>query len=183
MITDYTNLQNRCKIYTDGSSSLKTGICGWSVIVKLGEDEIRRCGWAKGTNQFAELFAVIYALRKVPTNVPAVIYSDSEYSIKSLTTYREKWQKNGFKNATGATIAYKELIREGHRLLDSFADLALIHVRGHSGLAGNEEADKLAKAARYIGEGRPEAELPVPATGLVMVEGVDPDTGLVHARG
>ena len=114
--------------------------------------------------------------------MPVTIYSDSEYSIKSLTEWRDKWVRNGFRNVQGLPVAYSKLVREGHYLVDSFTDLALVHVRGHTGLEGNEAADKLAKTARYLAEGRSSDKYPAQLEGLVMVDGIDPDTGDVHKR-
>ena len=58
------------------------------------------------------------------------------------------WEKNGYKNANGQTIANKEVIQKSRQLLRAIkkkgGDVEFEHVRGHSGDYGNEMADKLA---------------------------------------
>lgn len=145
---------DRITVYTDGSSSLKSGWCGWSAIVHYNGLKTTAAGTTKGTNQLAELYAIIYVMRRLPKDVGVTIVSDSQYAIKSITEYRQKWEQNGYKNAVGNTIAHKDLVVEAHVLFDSFEDLNFIHVRGHRGVEGNEEADGVAKSARSLGEGK-----------------------------
>lgn len=161
------------EVYTDGSSSIKTGMCGWAIMAQYGGMQTQACGWAKNTNSFAELYAIIYAMRKLPKDQEVVIYSDSEYSIKALIAYREYWERTGFRRASGGEICHRSLVTEGHALKDMLPLLRFCHVRGHTGNPGNEFVDQLAKQARFLGE-RKTQETP---SGLVMLNGRDPDTG------
>ena len=45
-------------LYADGSSSLKSGYCGWAVAGDIDDKPVSFCGYLKGTNQVAELMAV-----------------------------------------------------------------------------------------------------------------------------
>lgn len=151
-------MTHRIEIYTDGSSGRKSGVCAWAVIGRVIEDdkiigEIKKCGYEKGTNQRAELQAIIQALKLIPVGGSAKIISDSEYSIKSMTSYRRKWRVNGYKTIEGNPISNFELITEGHNLLDQRA-IEFVHVRGHQGNEGNESADYLATYTRAVAEGR-----------------------------
>ena len=151
-------MTRRIEIYTDGSSGKKSGICAWAVIGRVIENdqiigEIRKCGYEKGTNQRAELQAIIQALKLIPVGGNATIISDSEYSIKSMTSYRRKWSVNGYKTIEGNKISNFEIITEGHRLLDE-RTVQFTHVRGHQGNPGNESADRLATFTRAVAEGR-----------------------------
>lgn len=79
------------------------------------------------------------------------IVTDSEFVIKSMTQWVKNWQRNNWKTASGSAVKNKE---EFVKLLDGiklFEDVKWEHVRGHRGIKGNEEADKLARngAARY----------------------------------
>lgn len=160
--------------YTDGSSSMKSGKCGWAVIGRfncfmclpgvqmnpncqicggLGVREIRRCGFGNGTNQLAELVALVYAMRLAP-NAPTLIISDSEYSIDAVTTNRRRWEISKYLSVTGKPISYPELIKYAHRLHDEKPLISFRHVRGHTGVEGNELADALSRSARYVAEGR-----------------------------
>lgn len=140
-------------IWTDGSNSLRTGWCGWAYHGIIKGQEAVRCGYEKGTNQRAELHAIIQALRAMPPGTVGEIISDSMYSINCLTIFRKKWEENGFKTFNGHEISHLQLVLEGHKLMDS-RQVKLTHVRGHSGVGGNELADLLSKSARYVAEGK-----------------------------
>lgn len=146
--------QEKIVVYTDGSNSLKTGYCGWAVIAFWKDNVTKACGWGKGSNAYSELYAIIYALRKLPKQVPVTIVSDSEYAINSLTLHRAKWEKNGYINSYGLEVKFKDLIIEGHKLCDLFSDITFHHVKSHTGVTGNELADRLAKSARLLAEGK-----------------------------
>jgi len=170
-------------VYTDGSSSLKTGWCGWAAIARYNGLETRVCGWARETNQFAELYAIVYVLRRLPKHEEAEIISDSQYAIRSLTDWRRRWERNGFRNAEGREVCHADLIKEGHRLIDGFDSLSFRHVRGHQGNEGNEAADCLAVGARKCGEstGGTFKLSPAGAT-AAMLDGVDVDTGIRYEK-
>lgn len=112
------------------------------------------------TNQRAELTAAIRALEYGYTSCRSGmpyymrINTDSEYTIKCLTEWGDKWVKNGWKTSSGQPVSNVDLIRLGRQLI---SDLNMLysqdgssyrfefrHVRGHSGIRGNEEADTLA---------------------------------------
>ena len=61
------------------------------------------------TNQRAELYAIYIALSKAVQEInkynKIVFYSDSMYSIKSLTEWIKNWEKNGWKTANNNIIA------------------------------------------------------------------------------
>lgn len=169
-------------LFTDGSNSTRTGKCGWSVIGRLscreccrldvpsggasmcvscggfGFHEVKKCGFGDGTNQLAELIALVYAMRLARTDEPTLIVSDSEYSINAVTTYRKRWEASQYHATNGKVISYLELIKYAHRLHDEKPMIRFKHVRGHTGVEGNEEADKLAGLARAVAEGREPAE-------------------------
>lgn len=164
-------------LFTDGSSSLRSGKCGWAVIGRFpcplcqraggafadcracngyGVREIKRCGFGDGSNQLAELIALVYAMRLAPKDSPTIIVSDSEYSIKSVTFWRKRWETSSppYTNYMGKPIAYAELVKYSHRLHDEKPLITFQHVRGHTGVEGNELADALCRSARYVAEGR-----------------------------
>jgi ribonuclease HI len=139
-------------LWTDGSSG-KSGKMGWAVVGELRGQQVRLCGWGDGTNQVAELTAAISAMECLPDGEPAYILADSEYVIKSCTEWRSNWEENGFTNYSGATISNLGLIQRLHANYDRLR-VTFLHVRGHTGEEGNELADALAHAARFVAEGK-----------------------------
>jgi ribonuclease HI len=128
--------ENAVVIYTDGASSGNPGPSGIGVVLRWGEHEreiSRHIGTA--TNNIAELEAIRAALQAVKNRkLPVRIYTDSNYAY-GLLTLGWKARKN---------IRQVEEIRN---LLDAFADVRILKVRGHAGDPGNERADHLATAA------------------------------------
>jgi ribonuclease HI len=105
-----------------------------------------------GTNQQAELTAVLAALRGIPLDAPLRIETDSEYSLKSCTKWIPSWKKRGWKKSDGSAVANLDLMIDLDRAMAArTAPLEIVWVRGHNGHEGNEEADRIAgEAARAV---------------------------------
>lgn len=123
-------------IYTDGASSGNPGPAGIGVFLRYGvhEKEISQyIGIA--TNNIAELEAIRTGLSEIKnTRLPVRIYTDSSYAVGLLT---QGWKPK--KN--------HDLVTSITKLMKLFKDLRFIKVKGHSGNAGNEKADRLATGA------------------------------------
>jgi ribonuclease HI len=128
--------ENCIKIYTDGASSGNPGPAGIGVFLIYGENQKKISEYiGEATNNIAELTAIKKALTSLKRfDLPVRIFSDSNYAIGSLT---KPWKSK--KN--------RELILEIKQLMNRFDDLALIKVKGHSGIRENEVADFLATSA------------------------------------
>jgi ribonuclease HI len=106
-----------------------------------------RCS-GKQTNQRAELFAGIvaaaYATFKCKEESIAV-HSDSEYVVLGMIeeSRLRTWARNGWKTKARTPVANEDLWRIMHAL-HVRKPLKWAWVKGHSGVAGNEAADKLA---------------------------------------
>ena len=78
------------------------------------------------------------------------IYTDSEYSIKSLTEWIKNWKKNNWKNANNKDVANQDIIKKIDKYLQKYkGKIFFHHVRSHTGKSdyksmGNTIADKLA---------------------------------------
>jgi ribonuclease HI len=80
------------------------------------------------------------------------IWSDSEYSIHSLTKWAAGWRRNGWKKSDGGLIQNIDLIRPIYEKLGRMSRVRLQHVRAHQRgrenefpYDGNTEADRLAR--------------------------------------
>ena len=100
-----------------------------------------------GTNNTAELNALhqamLIARSKSEAGLGVQILSDSVYSINAMTTWAKGWKARGWQKKTGE-LANRELIIT---MYDDYLALPksvrIDHVKGHSGVEGNELADRL----------------------------------------
>ncbi|MEQ9320915.1 MAG: ribonuclease H [Polyangiaceae bacterium] len=123
--------------YTDGACSGNPGPAGLGVVVLHEGERIERWEYlGKGTNNIAELTAILRALEEIPPGSPCVVHTDSQYAIGVL---QKGWKAK--KN--------KELIAELRATLTNH-DCRLVYVKGHAGIPLNERADELARLAVEI---------------------------------
>jgi ribonuclease HI len=131
---------------TDGSSLGNPGPAGWAWYVN--QSSWAAGGMANGTNQQAELFAVLALLRAVPRDYSILIRTDSQYALKSCTQWMATWKKNGWKKSDGSLVSNLDLMKEiDLSLSNRIADTKMEWVRGHIGDFLNEKADSLCNAA------------------------------------
>lgn len=146
-------------VYTDGSfMKTKEGQkCGYGVYFPNKEIKNISKKFTKVplTNQRAELYAIYKAIGKVTKNFKfnrLEIYTDSEYSIKSLTEWIDSWKKNNWKTVGKKEVANQDIIKKIDKKLQKYkGKIVFTHVRSHTGKSdkhslGNNEADKLATA-------------------------------------
>ncbi|XP_029902797.1 ribonuclease H1 [Myripristis murdjan] len=98
------------------------------------------------TNQRAELQAACKALEQAKQmNIKKlVLYTDSKFTINGVTSWVKQWKQNGWRLKGGGQITNKE---EFVRLDKLNAELQVVwmHIPGHAGYHGNEEADRLSR--------------------------------------
>lgn len=116
----------------------------------------------KATNNQAELGAAIMALQD-PALLQApelrvIIHSDSEYVVKSATSWITGWKAKGWRTASGAPVKNQDLMVA----LDSLNQPRYVfhHVYGHTGIAWNDYVDQLANAGRVMAEQAAQAAQP-----------------------
>ena len=105
-----------------------------------------------GTNNTAELNALYKALEIAEKmggpSRRIQILSDSSYSVNAMTKWSVGWEKNGWTRKGNQELANKELIASMYTLYKRLAEgVDLAHVKGHSGVEGNELADRLSLMA------------------------------------
>ena len=114
--------------YTDGACSGNPGPAGSGVLLLEPGGKSAREGYAYlgvGTNNIAELTAILMAAEAVPDDVPLVIQTDSQYAIGVLV---KGWKAKANQELIArikATLARRE------------PSAKLLYVPGHAGVAGN----------------------------------------------
>lgn len=143
-------------VFTDGScikGKNKQPQCGYGIYFPNKElkNISRRFIREPLTNQRAELYAIYKAIKCIEENLTfnkIHIYSDSEYSIKSLTEWIISWKKNNWKGSTGKQVLNQDLIKKIDKKMQKHK-ITMTHVRAHTGKQDNlslcnAEADRLA---------------------------------------
>lgn len=146
MVNKILILGIKMKIYTDGSTLKNPGKGGIGVLIigSKGEIEISK-GYELTTNNRMEMMAVIEALAMFSDEINAKIYTDSQYVKNGITEWIDGWKKNNWKTFRGEDVKNKDLWLEMDKIVSKHK-IEWFWVKGHSGIEGNERADKLARA-------------------------------------
>ncbi len=139
---------NTLKIYCDGACQGNPGKSGSGLAIYDGDKNptiLYGDYEPNGTNNTAELKALYKALLIANDNSnKTTIFCDSKYSIDCISKWAYGWKKNGWKKK-GGEIKNLELIKLAHNLFDTIqTKVEIKHVKGHSGVEGNELADRMA---------------------------------------
>ncbi len=124
------------EVYIDGASSSNPGKAGVGIVIKKGEEILKKISKPIGvaTNNIAEYTALIEGLKTLKDLgvSSAKVFSDSELVVK---------QVNGEYAVKNPKL--KELYKEVLKLLGEFDSIELVHIDREK----NRDADKLAKMA------------------------------------
>tara|TARA_R110002074_G_scaffold137767_1_gene282927 strand:+ start:682 stop:1314 length:633 start_codon:yes stop_codon:yes gene_type:complete len=162
------------EVFTDGSCignnrKSQKSISGYGVF--WGDNDQRNLGKPFTvkplTNNRSELYAIYMAIKTLSLmklnpkkKHLLIIYSDSQYCIKTLTSYIKSWRRCGWKKSNGKTPLNLDLILKIDSIANKNAkkfDIKYIHVRAHKSQPknkdsieyykwyGNNKADFLAK--------------------------------------
>jgi len=144
-------------VYTDGACTENGGKNAKAGIgIYFGRDDPRNVSrplTVKGlhTNQRAELAAIQEALVITKDDESVDIRTDSQYSISCFTEWLVGWESRGWRNSKNKPVMNQDLIKPIACLIKSRAARKLgfqfTKVKGHSGIFGNDEADRLATSA------------------------------------
>jgi ribonuclease HI len=122
-------------VYTDGACTGNPGPMGLGVVILDGQERREVSEYlGHGTNNIAELMAIVRALELCPRDRPVVLHSDSAYALGLLG---KGWKAK----------ANQELVERMRALAREFKELRLVKVAGHAGVSENERADQLATSA------------------------------------
>lgn len=123
-------------IYADGACSGNPGPAGLGIVLVSPTGEVNE-GFeylGVGTNNIAELTAILRAAEALPRSASAVLHTDSQYSIGVLT---KGWKAK----------ANQELVATVKQALVARPTWRIVYVPGHAGVPLNERADELAREA------------------------------------
>lgn len=122
-------------VYADGACSGNPGPAGLGVVLIDGPRRVELSEYlGHGTNNIAELTAVLRALGETEPARPMMIYTDSQYTIGVV---QKGWKAK----------ANQALVAELRAALAKRSATRLAYVPGHAGVLLNERADALAREA------------------------------------
>ena len=140
-------MTNKVIMYTDGACRGNPGPGGWGVILNYGNTEKTLKGFdPETTNNRMELIAVIEGLRALKRRCDVDLNTDSKYVLQGINEWIDNWKSNGWKTAGKKQVKNVDLWQRleeetgRHRIVWNW-------VKGHSGVRGNELADRLANQA------------------------------------
>jgi ribonuclease HI len=115
------------------------------------------------TNQRTELYAIYTGIKQIIEGFDfkiITVYSDSEYSIKTLSKWAYEWEKNNWRTSNKKEAKNLDLIKPLFKIIKKYKGrINLVHVKSHTNKTddlsiGNSFADKLAvsgaKESKYI---------------------------------
>lgn len=137
-------------IYTDGSCKRsKEGAYGFVTVMNDKIDVCFARTKSRTTSNQMELLAFISALQYIKkVGVKNIdVYSDSEYVVKGYTSWKAKWQRNGWVTTGGNAISnqplWNTIIKLEDELIGSNLDPNVQWVRGHANNKYNNFIDNL----------------------------------------
>ncbi|XP_037778059.1 ribonuclease H1-like [Penaeus monodon] len=159
--TDFTdNRSNNTKFVTDNDGFLivfTDGACESNgrvgakagVGVYFGRDHplnVAEPVRGRPTNNTAEIQAATYALELAHASGfdKVAIHTDSQFMINCMTSWLKSWKRNNWKKKDGEPVKNKEDLMDLDKASEGLM-VKWVHVKGHSGNVGNEEADRLAR--------------------------------------
>lgn len=146
-------------VFADGCYEPRSRQGGWAFVAYRDAVEIAAgCGGeTESGNNAMEAMALLAAALWVNGHAlgeAAVIWSDSVHAVRGCNSLRPIWKHNGWKKldanprARRRTIADAKLWQAIDRQLSQNPLLAVAWCKGHSGIDGNERADRLAEQGR-----------------------------------
>lgn len=140
---DETIAKSEAYAFVDGSYNIATKVYGYGGFVVVGDEKYI----VQGNGNDSEMASMRNVAGEVLGSMAAVKKAIS-LGVKSIDIFYdymgiEMWAKGLWKRNKKGTIEYYEFIKS----CEGKIAINFVKVKGHSGVDGNEEADRLAKAA------------------------------------
>ncbi len=148
-------MTNEIIVYTDGSALGNPGRGGWAYLVwDKKHNKINEMGGRSehATNNQMELCALLNVLKhlqNIHESFEIVIFLDSDYVRNGITSWIHNWKKNSWRTANKKSVLNKELWVEIDEVMNNVSKKHKIHLKrvdAHTGIAGNEIVDQIAKS-------------------------------------
>jgi ribonuclease HI len=139
--------EGRIIVHTDGGCrwTQKLGARAYVAQLPDGSRRQRSRAVADTTISRMEMTAVLMALKRF-SGCEMLILSDSKLVVQGINEWMHWWRKAGWRTAERKPVANRDLWEE---LLQNFDRqlVRLMHVKGHSGIKGNERVDRICNEA------------------------------------
>ena len=145
------------KIFIDGSTKIKNqkntnNIGGFGYVVYNEEGHIidayseRAFNTTNNRMELMALYAVIqkYGVDSVFSPNISTVYTDSAYAMNCLISWSDTWRKNDWMTLSGKPVENQDIIIPMYETYWNDHFILIEKCKGHSGIEGNELADKLA---------------------------------------
>ncbi len=135
-------------IFVDGSYFPERRVGGWGAVIDDQGAVYEASGaMAITDNNLMELIAVIRSLELIEDRPEAIIYTDSQY-VQINAARLDEWRENNWKTPAGSRVKNHLWWQKLDTMLSKM-NVRIEWVKGHSGIAHNVTADRLAgRAAR-----------------------------------
>lgn len=141
-------------IYCDGACDPNPGKAGTGIAI-YKNDVLEQLWYGLhnpvGTNNTAELLGLYHSLmmakKAIDDGLSVTIHCDSTYAIECVTKWAAGWKAKGWKKPKGE-IKNLDIIIPAHAFFLEIADHVQVkHVSAHTGIEGNELADRMSVIA------------------------------------
>lgn len=137
-------MDDRVKIFTDGSCLGNPGPGGWGVILRWrGNEKELYGGTLDTTNNRMELMAAIKGLEALSQASSVILTTDSKYVMRGITEWIHGWKKRDWLTSSKKPVKNKDLWIQLDKALIGH-EVEWHWVKGHAGHLENERVDRLA---------------------------------------